>query len=62
MSKYADLRWRIVDLEKALETEKTINKRYKQDLEVYVWRIHEQDKEIERLSELVAKLGEKEKE
>ena len=56
MSKYADLRWKIADLEKALEQEKTYSKKLRGDMEKYILMVYEKDKIIDELTALVRKL------
>ena len=57
MSRYADLRWKIEDLEKKIEEEKIINRRLNEDLRMKYFEIHEKDKEIAKrlLRESVSK-------
>ena len=53
MSRYADLRWKIADLEKKIEEEKIINKRLNEDLWMKHFEIHEKDNEIAMLKKII---------
>ena len=57
MSKYADLRWKIADLEKKLEEEKIINKRYQQEISNLLFQIYDKDKECEEMASVIKRLG-----
>lgn len=49
MSRYADLRWKIADLEKELEAEKTYSRKLLKDMERYILMIYQKDKDIEMM-------------
>lgn len=54
MSKYADLRWKIADLEKALEEEKIYNKKLREDIEQYIRLLYARDNEIKELRQVIS--------
>ena len=57
MSRYADLRWRIVDLEKELEEEKIHSRKLLRDLELYIQMIYDKDKDLETLKMALEKIS-----
>ena len=59
MSKYADLRCQIADLEKELEVERSHNKKLMEEVRWHGWQILAKDKEIEELKDMLKKVGEK---
>ena len=56
MSRYADLRWKIADLEKALEKEKNCTERLFKELSKKDLQIASRDKEIENLRDMINRL------
>lgn len=56
MSRYADLRWKIADLEKKIEEEKIINRRLNEDLRIKYYEIHAKENEIEQLKTIIEKI------
>ena len=59
MSRYADLRWKVVDLEKELEREKAHSNRLFERLRMLDLTIVSKDKEIDNLKGIIHKLCEK---
>lgn len=59
MSRYADLRWKVVDLEKELEREKAHSNRLYERLRMLDLEIVSKDKEIDNLKGIIHKLCEK---
>ena len=59
MSRYSDLRWRIADLEKALEEEKALNNRLMKEVNRHWLEVRAKDATIEELNALLNKLTKK---
>lgn len=51
MSRYADLRWKIADLEKELEEEKIYNRKLLTQLNLYYRQLYEKEKDFEVLKD-----------
>lgn len=54
MSKYANLRWKIADLEKALEEEKVYSKKLREDIEQYIRLLYARDNEVKELRQVIS--------
>lgn len=59
MSKYADLRWKIADIEKDLEKERNFSERMVEELRKLDWKLRAKDNEIEELKALLKSISEK---
>ena len=59
MSKYADLRWKIADLEKDLEKERNFSERMVEELRKLDRKLRAKDNEIEELKALLKSISEK---
>ena len=57
MSKYADLRWKIADLEKAPKEEKIYSQRLREDIERYIRMMYAKDNAIKELKQIISALG-----
>ena len=58
MSKYADLRWKIADLEKALEKERNFSERLVEEMQKQEWKLRARDNEIKELKALLHSISE----
>lgn len=59
MSRYADLRWKIADLEKALNEEKIYSKKLRKERDMYINMLYAKEKDIEVIMTSVKNMGKK---